>query len=231
MPRLAHDRTNAVALWFFPVVAALVLILSLPRFVEGILALPGNAAIEALRVGPAGSESIDSLVRSREMALAMVDRGRHRSELTSGLVLQARLRRGDERSRTLDRAVREAERAVMRAPADAYAWFHLAEASFARDGVGQRAVDAVFSSIATGPYETDLLVPRLDILFAARSYLSHDSVETIDNQARAAWTRRPIDLTRAIRRHGAADIVRRGLEREPSMAQFFDATLRDPSIR
>jgi len=230
-PQGIHDRLNAAALWTIPVLAAFALILSLPRFLEGMLALSGNAAIEDLRTGPAEPGRVDGLVHSRERALAIVDRGKHRSELAAGLVLMAQFQEGDERAQTLDRAVREGEGAVLEAPADAYAWFHLAEASFAREGANQRAVDAVLTSIATGPYETNLLVPRLELLFASRSYLEHASDDLVDIQVRTAWKRRLHDVVRAVRRHGAADIVRRGLEREPSLAENLDAALKDTNIR
>jgi hypothetical protein len=228
--RSTHDRMNAAALRLFPVVAAIALALAVPRLLEGAVALPGNGAIEEIRGGAAGSGTLDTLIASRTRALAFVDRGKFHSELSYALRARAGSLHGEERSAALERAVGEADRGILQSPADPIVWYHLAAALFARDGAGQPTVDAVLSSIAVGPYETELLVPRIDLLFAARSYLSQTSDETVDGQVRVAWKRRPVDLVRAIRRHGAADIVRRGLEREPSMAQGFDGALKDPNL-
>lgn len=230
--RSRYDWMNAVALSVFPIAAVLGLILSLPRFVEGLLSLPGNAAIENLAAGTATPDTVDTLIKSRERALGLVDRGRYRSELSAALVLRAKMLRPDERKKILDRAVADAESGVAAAPADAFAWHHLAQASLARDGANRRAVDAELSSIAVGPYETQLLVPRLDLLFAARIFLDEKFDETVDDQIRVAWRREPDDVVRAVRRHGAADIVRRALSKEPSMLpQNFDDYLSSPNIR
>ena len=223
---------NRAALVFFPIVAVVALLLSLPRFLEGMLALTGDAAIEILQAGPVVQDAVNTLVKSREHTLDIIDRGRSHSELASALELRSQTQTVDEWKATLDRAVHEAERGVAQAPADAIAWFHLAKALFARDGANQRAVDAALSSIAVGPYETDLLVPRLDILFASRSYLSQQYDEIIDNQVRVTWKRYDthFDLVRIIRWRVASDIARRGLEREPSIAQGFDETIADPNF-
>lgn len=226
------ERMNDAALAVFPVIAVAALLLSLPRFLEGMLALPGDSAIEEIHTGIGGQDAVDALVQSRERMLSVIDRGKSHSELALALVIQGHTQQGDDRSATLDHAVKEAERGVAQAPADAAAWFHLALASFERDGANQRAVDAALSSIAVGPYETELLIPRLEILFASRSFLGHESDDMIDNQARAAWKRKVYDLIRLIRRTGTADIVRRSLSREPSMLPSgFDASLAEPRIR
>lgn len=224
---------NGAALAFFPAIAVIALLLSLPRFLEGMLALPGNSAIEDIHAGIGEQDSIDALVRSRERTLSVIDRGKYHSELALALVMQGRTRQGEDRSATLDRAVKEAERGVAQAPADGAAWFHLALASFQRDGANQRAVDAALSSIAVAPYETELLNPRLEILFASRSYLGHQFDDAIDDQVRVTWNRYSthFDLVRVIRRNGAADIARRGLTRDPSMVAGFDESLASPQIR
>ena len=224
---------NGTALAFLPIVSVIALLLSLPRFLEGVLALPGNSALEDIYAGVGGQDAVDALAQSRERTLAVIDRGKYHSDLATALVARGRMQQGDERTATFDRAVKEAVRGVAQAPADATAWFRLARASFARDGANQRAVDAALSSIAVGPYETELLIPRLEILFASRSYLSHQSDDIIDSQVRVAWKRYSthFDLVRTIRRNGAADIVRRSLTREPSMMAGFDETLASPNIR
>ena len=227
------EQMNGAALAFFPIIAVVALSLSLPRFLEGIWVLSGNRAIEEIHAGVGGQDTVDDLVRSRERVLSVIDRGKYHSELSLALVIQGRGQQGGDRRTTLDRAVSESEHAVAQAPADAGAWFHLALASFTRDGANQKAVDAALSSIAVGPYETELLIPRLDILFASRSYLDRQSDDIVDSQVRVAWKRYSthFDLVRAIRRNGAADIVRRSLTREPSMMAGFDETLADPNIR
>jgi hypothetical protein len=228
--RSRRDWMNAVALSFFPMAAALALVLSLPRLVEGLLALPGNAAIEDIQTG-AGSEAFDTLIRSRERTVGWIDRGKYHSQLSWALALDPAISDPDERRRALDRAFAEARLGVSQAPADAFAWHHLAQASFARDGANQMALDAEFSSIAIGPYETELMIPRLDLLFAARSYLGRKFDDTIDDQIRIAWRRDEGGLIRIIRRNGTADIARRALGREPSILPLnFDDRLKDPNF-
>ena len=222
---------NTVTLASFPVIALLALSLSLPRFVEGMAVLSGNAALDDMKAGVGDLDSVAALARSRERTVSVIDRGKYHGELSSALELLGRFEVGDQRKATLDRAIQEAERGVTQAPADAIVWYRLAKASFERYGANQKAVDAVLSSIAIGPYESELMVPRLDILFASRSYLNRQLDDLVDNQVRIAWKRDHASVVRIIRRNGAADIVRRGLAREPSMADFFDETVAAPSIR
>jgi hypothetical protein len=101
----------------------------------------------------------------------------------------------------------------------------------ARDGASERAVRAVLASIETGPYETELLVPRLDLLFEARNYLGSEADPLLYDQIRVAWKRQPRNVVLAVRRHGAGDIVRRALEREPALVRNVDDYFRDPNIR
>ena len=223
---------NTAVLAVFPLIIAVALALSLPRFIEGLLVLPGDAALEVLygRVGTV--ETLDSLINSREWAVGLIDRGKYRSDLSMALVLKSTTLPLNQRREILDRAVTEAEAAVTSAPSDAHAWHRLAQASFKRDGISEKVVNEELSSIAVGPYLTDLLVPRLDILFASRSFLDQKYDDIIDDQIRVATKRVPSDVVRAARRNGTADIVRRALAREPSMLNDgFDGWMSDPNIR
>jgi hypothetical protein len=216
---------NTAALSLCPVIAALALILSVPRFVEGMLLLPGNAAIENLGKQTATSGTLDSVISSRERTVDVLGRGKYRSDLVAALILKSRTLPPDQQKQILNRAVTEAEAAVAAAPADAYTWHRLALASFNRDGVSRKMVNEELSSIAVGPYLEDLMVPRLDLLFAARVYLESQFDDIIDDQIRVAWQRNLSNVVRTIRRRGTADIVRRALEREPAMLTDDDFNL------
>lgn len=227
-----RDRMNIAALSLFPVVAGLALILALPRFVEGLLVLPGNAAIESLGNRTAAAETIDSLITSRERSVSILGRGKYHSDLAAALITKSRTLPLNERKDILNQAVAEAEAAVAAAPADAYAWHRLALASFSRDGSSQQAVNEELSSITVGPYVNDLMIPRLDLLFASRVDLDPELDDILDDQIRMSWKRDFHSMVRIIRRNGAADIVRRALTRQPSMLpDYFDAALADPNIR
>lgn len=227
-----YDWANAFALSCFPILAVLTLGLGLPRLAEGIFALSGNAALEEIRIRPT-AQAYGSLIASRERTIGWVDRGISRSQLAAALIYNPVEFSTDERRSDVSRALDEAKLAVAESPADAFAWHHLAQASYALDGASQAVVDAELSSIAIGPYETELLAPRLDLIFAARSFLDQKSDDTIDDQIRILWIREREKLVLAIRRNGAADIVRRALGRPPVLfkEEYLNSLLQDPKIR
>ena len=179
---------NAVALSLMAAVGALTLLLAVPRLAEGLLSLSGNAAFDALDTGGT-YDDVDAVIASRDRTVGWLDRGKHHAQLSWALMTKAQALPPEAGGPLFERAVAEAERAIAQAPAYGFAWHQLAHVLMARDGPSQRVADAELSSIAVGPYENELVLPRLDILFAVRSYIDQRYDDVIDSQARVAWKR------------------------------------------
>lgn len=134
-----------------------------PALRHHLAALPGNAAIDATEVGRALTEAgLQRGSSSRSAALAALEHNRARRELA-----QVHLRRArdpaivDDGSHDDVAAASGAlRRALGRAPADHFAWYHLAMAE-ALGGEPQRAAHALAVAYTFGPYHPPIRAARV----------------------------------------------------------------------
>jgi len=207
------------------------LMLSVPRFIAYALQVPGDLALEDVWARRASSATFDTIISSRIQALDFFDKGRSYRDIALAKHHMALRTRGDESKAYIAGALEDAKRALARSPGDATAWLRVASASAQKNGVDEFSIRGLMTSVATGPYETELLIERLEWLFKGRSFLSSEWDAQIDDQIRVAWHREPQPMIRMIRRTGSLDIVRRALEKPPSMAQHLDGAIADPNVR
>lgn len=229
---MPFDARRSIALLSLAAAAA-ALILAVPRLGESAAKLRAHQAMALVKDGRSFDPALGEIaVAGIERALGWIESGTSHRDLALAQQVRMFAVLAPESLRPLrEAAALSAERAVALSPADPYAWFRLASARATRGGVDEAAVAATIASIARGPYETGLLAGRLDILFAGRSHLLPEHETAIDEQIRILWQRQMHDLVRLTRRHGALDMVRRALERPPSLAQHLDESIANPAIR
>jgi hypothetical protein len=155
------DLLASALLGFFVLLAAL----AWPALQHHVAALSGNPAIAAIEEGRALTET--GLLRayaSRREALAALEHNRARRELG-----QVHLRRA--RDPDVDSVVRHDEvaaataalgAALARAPADHFAWYHLAMAEALGDRV-ETAARALENAYAFGPYHPPIRGARITL--------------------------------------------------------------------
>jgi hypothetical protein len=137
--------------------------LAWPALLHHVSALQGNLAIVAIEEGrPLTEAGLQRALSSRREALAVLEHNRARRELG-----QAALRRaGDpalalaDRRAAVEAATAAVRAALARAPADHFAWYHLAmaEALGERAGTAARALETAY---AFGPYHPPIREARI----------------------------------------------------------------------
>jgi|GEM_PF-1796126 len=144
-------------------------------------ALPGNAAIDATEVGRALTEAgLQRGSSSRHAALAALEHNRARRELAQVHLRIARDPAIDKDSSHDDVAAASADlrRALGRAPADHFAWYHLAMAE-ALGGEPQRAARALAVAYSFGPYHPPIHAARVRLGLALWAELAPPTRELV----------------------------------------------------
>lgn len=155
------DPLASACLGLFVLVATM----AWPALRHHLAALPGNAAIGAVETGRALTE--DGMSRgaaSRRAALTALEHNRARREVAQVHLYRARDPAVDDAGRPDDvaTAVRELHRALGRAPADHFAWYHLALAE-ALVANGQQAARALATAYGFGPHHPPIRAARVDL--------------------------------------------------------------------
>ena len=161
-----------------------------PAFVHHVAALQGNLAIVAIEEGrPLTEAGLSRALTSRREALAALEHNRARRELGQAHLWRARDPAADLLVRHDDVAAAAAaiRAALARAPADHFAWYHLAMAE-ALGEQADRAARALATAYAFGPYHPPIRAARIRLglaLWAELEPPSRDIVLAELAQARA----------------------------------------------
>jgi len=156
-------------------------VMAWPALQHHLAALPGNAAIDAIETGRPLTES--GLARgssSRREALGALEHNRARRELAQVHLYRARDPAVDDdvRHDDVSTAVGDLRGALGRAPADHFAWYHLAVAE-ALGANGSDAARALATAYGFGPYHPPIRAARVSLGIALWAELEGSSREQV----------------------------------------------------
>ncbi len=176
----AGDRRAAIALaGFFLLLAAS----AWPALLHHARALQGNLALEAIEAGrPLTEAGLERAFSSRREALAALENNRARRELGQAHLRRARDegRNSAEKRDAVEAAAQAVRAALARAPADHFAWYHLAlaEALAEREHGAARALATAYGFARYHPPIRDARIELGLVLWPALGTTSRSMVFT-----------------------------------------------------
>jgi O-antigen ligase len=192
--------------------AVTILVLAVPRLVAETLGLPGNHVLRAIEDGRSpGSRDLRILAASREHSLTWVDASRGHADLALAKLLLEESSEGASRGVYVAEATRNLEASLALAPADPYAWTRLAFGEILAAAPARRVLPLLRMAVRTGPFEPELVLPRLRLLLIEAPHLAAEDGPLVEAQVRFAWLRARDDLIRAAFSSGRSDVVRLAL--------------------
>ena len=205
--------------------ATVIIALAWPRLVAGVIEAPVEDAVASLS-GPAPVP--DDMVR-RALAIKEQVAAVHPTAKTWADIGLMRLREAMQLgpSTSGGRAALEASfiahrQALSLDPGGAYAWTRLAQTLLARDGISADDLGAVLSvAVAASPYDSRLVIARVDIALAAWDHLSDPVRALMDKQIHIAADQSPTALAAAARNRFALAKVLDLLESDPILLKRF----------
>ena len=87
------------------------------------------------------------------------------------------------------------------------------------DAPARRVLPLLRMAVRTGPFEPDLVLPRLRLLLIEASYFTPEDAALLEAQVRFAWSQMHDDLVRTAFSSGRSDVVRLALA-EPDREEF-----------
>jgi hypothetical protein len=233
--RRRHRTEAAPASATLPETRALAIVLLVAG---GLLALAGGQSLYAalarvradnvmarvLAAKSTAAEDLDELVRSRRAAVREGGDASAFGDLALARLLQARRLPATavERNAALDETIVLVRTALAREPASSVLWLRLAEAQLLRDGLGATPLAALSRSIATAPYQQDLVIGRLDFGLILEPFFDGTTRPQVAEQVRlmAGWM--PQRLAEIARRRRVLAFVRAALGADPVLLERFD---------
>lgn len=215
--------------WYLAIILAVVgavvlLYLGVPRTIAAFVMLPGNEPLRDYGDGKAiDRDQLETIIESRQEALAWVDDGHTWSELALGqLLLAARPEKGGPLdSELVDRAIDSLRSGLTQAPTDTYAWTRLAYAELLARGASQTVSSALVMSMRTGRYQPQLTLFRLKLCLAVWPHFAVKDYLLVLDQVRLAWRRWRKDVVEIARATGRPDVIRAALAQTPrDLAEF-----------
>jgi hypothetical protein len=202
------------------VLAATILVLAVPRLAAETLRLPGNHVLRAIEDGQSPSpRDLRILAASREHSLSWADAARAHADLGLAKLLIEESSQGTSRGVHIAEATRNLEASLSLAPADPYAWTRLAYGAILAAAPARHVLPLLRMAVRTGPFEPDLVLPRLRLFLVEAPYLRPEDAPLLEAQVRFAWSRAREDLVRAAFSSGRSDVVRVALA-EPDREEF-----------
>lgn len=202
-------KTRYLTIGLTVVLAAAVLLLSLPRLQASYRYLPVEIALQAyFSTREIPSARLDVLIRFARQAVAYHDDYRFHD----GLSLLHLLRAVDVHTLALQRrdayqaAADEAIAALQRAPAQPAVWLRLANIRWILHDEPATILTPWRMSILTGRTDSSLLAQRVELGLAHREYLDAEAVAMLRDQLLLAWRLQPGSVMRvlALRDRGLA---------------------------
>jgi O-antigen ligase len=200
--------------------AVTVLVLALPRIAAETLLLPGNHVLRAIEDGRAsGPRDLRILAASREHSLSWADAARVHADLALAKLLLEESSQGTSNGVRITEATRNLEASLALAPADPYAWTRLAYGEILAGAPARRVLPLLRMAVRTGPFERDLVLPRLRLLLIEAPYFTPEDAPLLEAQVRFAWSQAHDDLVRTAFSSGRSDVVSLALA-EPDREEF-----------
>ena len=227
MPQAAAPR---VAGSLLPRLLAVgLLYLGAPRTIAAFVSLPGDYVLERIQIRESMSaRNLETLIISRERALAWVEAGRIQTDLALAQLVLAKASGEDGAydQAEVARAIESLRAGLARAPARPYAWTRLALAELEAGGPSPEVAKPLEMALITARYVPHLLFVRLELCLVAWPYFDSDARDLVFQQVRIAWRRWPdrmVDLALITER---LDVVRTALLISPLELEAFETRLR-----
>lgn len=220
---MSRSRLNAVAC--ASIVALMLLGLAGPRLISGLVSGPFDDTIRALGRGDDVSEKSALFARaSRAAALKWYDNTRYASDLGAlNFTLAVREPRGSEnRVKLVSRAIDSDRHAISLAPTSAFSWIRLAQGQIEIDGAAADIAPYLRMSYRTAPYDSRIVLRRLDLALSFWDSLPEDVREETAVQIRLAMKWFPRELVRSTRARYRLAEVREALRGEPAERARFN---------
>lgn len=207
-------------------VASVLLWLSIPRLVVAFYELPGNNLLETFRLEQEVSiPGLTRLLESRQLAATWLTEGHTLSEMSLAYVGLAQ-RMGSTTTTAGRASLSNARQALISslalAPANGYAWAHLAYVQMALFGPSPDVVRDLLLSFETARFEYRLMLYRLDMAFALRAFWDSELTELMPAQVRMAWSRNDIAVAKLSVRYNCKDFVRTALALDTDQLQRYE---------
>jgi hypothetical protein len=226
---MPHVATLRVAGSLLPLLlAAGLLYLGAPRTIAAFVSLPGDYVLERIQIGESVSaRNLETLIISRERALAWVEAGRVRTDLALAQLVLAKASGEDGAydQAGMARAIESLRAGLARAPARPYAWVRLALAELEAGGPSPEVAKPLEMALISARYIPRLLFVRLELCLIAWPYLNSDARDLVFQQVRIAWHRSPDRLVDLALHMERLDVVRTALLISPLELEAFEKRL------
>lgn len=220
---------QAVAVLAALAFAGTLLVLSVPRTIGALSALPGDRILRQIQRGETvDAAALGTLISSRERASAWRRRGGDHADMALGNLVLATLNaeRDGPDPEPIRLAVRSLKASLALTPVNPHAWSRLAYAQILRDGPSADVAASIRMSVYLGPHETDLVFSRLRLSFVAWSHLTEEDRELVARQIRFAWKISDEELALLAMATGRYKEIRLALLETPEILADFENVLR-----
>ncbi len=204
------------------------LYLGAPRTIAAFVSLPGDYLLERIQTRErVSTKNLETLIISRERALAWVEAGRVQTDLgfAQQVLAKASGEDGAYERAGLARAIESLRAGLARAPARPYPWTRLAFLELVAGGASPALAKPLEMALITARYEPRLLFARLENCLIAWPYFDSDAREMVFEQVRIAWHSSPDRLAELALLWWRMDVVRAALRASPLDLEAFEKRL------
>ncbi len=127
----------------------------------------------------------------------------------------------------LPEVIRFEKEALIRNPANSFAWARLAYARMVYNGPSRLVTMPLLQSIQAGPYEPSLLPSRITMMLNTKAYWPPEMQDLFQKQLDRAWISQALETTRAVFFSGQDGALRPYLESDANKLKEFDGWIRD----
>ncbi len=178
---------------------------------------------------PMSEAELDDFITRRHQLLAFWDSWLGYDDLAQAVLAKAEtLGLHTKAGRDLMPEVMRLEKeALVRNPANSFAWARLAYARMVYNGPSRLVTMPLLQSIHSGPYEPSLLPSRIAMMLNTKPYWPEEMAAIFQQQVDRAWISQSLETTRAVFFGGQADALRAYLESDPVKLVKFDKWVSD----
>jgi len=207
--------------------AFILVVFSLPPLAARLMALEGDSIkqtlMESEKLTP---DMLSSLDQNRGRTLRFFKRAELYNDRALAAFEHARLATaGKAPPQEIVRLYQEAEKwqifALRRAPADPFGWYRLAYIYYLKQGASQAVARLWHLSMLTGPYETQLSVPRLQLGIALGALLGPQGDALIARLAQDAFRDFPYGLPDLAVQGYFVSVIENALQNDPPALALF----------
>lgn len=169
-------------------------VLGAPRTIGAFVSLPSGPILSKIQMQKSVQQNqLEILIASQKRSLFWGETGRKWTDLSLAQLLMAEQAGSDESARNtyIKDAIASLKNGLGLSPANSFAWTRLAYAEILMAVPSQSVASKLKMSLATAPYEPQLMNLRLELCLRVWPYFQDEDRKLVFEQIRYAWSHTP----------------------------------------